>query len=149
MKKQALMMVAIVVMILIACDKENETKISTSNSNESHKTGQNCMDCHVSGGEGEGWFVVAGSVYQKDLTTNFPNAVVMLTTEPNAAGAEIMEVEVDKLGNFYTTESVSFGDGVYVSVKGNNGEQVFMNSKITNGKCNSCHGASTDRIWIQ
>lgn len=149
MNIRSIFLMVIITLFFVACEKENETKISSHNSNESHKTGQNCMNCHKSGGEGEGWFVVAGSVYKNDLVNIYSNADIKLSTEPQGAGAVFKTIEVDQSGNFYTTELVNFDGGLYVSVIGTNGEEVFMDSKITHGKCNSCHGSSTEKIWIE
>ena len=61
MKISVRIFLAVAVMAMFAihsCEKnenENETKISSYNSTESHKEGQNCMTCHKSGGSGEGW----------------------------------------------------------------------------------------------
>ena len=50
-----------------SCEKEDEgcdeDNISIAGDDESHNAGQNCMQCHYDGGEGEGCFVVAGTVY--------------------------------------------------------------------------------------
>ncbi|HKJ78100.1 MAG TPA: hypothetical protein VKA10_01140 [Prolixibacteraceae bacterium] len=128
---------------------ENETKISENFSDESHKTGQNCMECHVNGGRGEGWFTVAGSVYNDQLTDSAPNGIVKLTTEPQAGGNVIVSVEVDEKGNFYTTEPIDFGDGLYATLESQTGTKNYMQSKVLTGACNSCHGSSTDRIRVE
>jgi mono/diheme cytochrome c family protein len=149
MNIRLILLIVNITLFFAACEKENETKISSHNSNESHNTSQNCMNCHKSGGKGEGWFNVAGSVYKTDLISIYPNADVKLSSEPQGAGTIFNTIEVDRNGNFYTTESVNFDGGLYVSVIGTNGEEVFMDSKITHGKCNSCHGSSTEKIWIE
>lgn len=134
--------------MLLACEKgEDETKISSHNSSESHKVGDDCMKCHKSGGEGEGWFDLAGSVYNSAGNSVFSIATVKLYDGPIDEGNVINVVEVDAKGNFYTTEDIDFGEGLYVSVMGN--EEIPMNSKITTGACNSCHGKSTDQIWVR
>jgi mono/diheme cytochrome c family protein len=152
MKKNVLTILlgaAIALVAFQSCeDEENETKISSYNSDESHKAGQNCMICHVSGGDGEGWFTVAGTVYESELTSVLPNATVKLYTEANGAGDLIATVEVDGKGNFYTTKVIDFGTGLYTLVEGNTTTKN-MYSKITSGKCNSCHGVSIDRIWTE
>ncbi len=137
--------------LFTACEKENEneTKISRNNSTESHNLGQNCMNCHESGGDGEGWFTIAGSLYNKSATRGYPNGSVKFTTLPGGDGTIVKTLEIDSKGNFYTTETINFGSGLYVGVFGTNGEQKFMASKVTNGTCNSCHGSSTDKIWIE
>jgi hypothetical protein len=106
------------------------------------------MSCHQSGGSGEGWFTVAGTVYDSTKTTPFPNATVVFFTGPLGTGNLVLEIEVDGLGNFYTTESIDFGNGSYVLVTGHQ-ETKHMNSKISTGQCNSCHGAITDRISVK
>jgi len=151
MKINYLIIVFFTFILLSSCEKENEneTKISNNNSDESHNLGQNCMNCHVSGGSGEGWFTVAGSLYDFTQTNAYPTGSVKFTTEPNGAGIIVKNIEIDNKGNFYTTETIDLGKGLYVGVFGTNGEQKFMISKITNGACNSCHGNSTDKIWIE
>ena len=136
--------------LLQSCEKENEneTKISRFNSDESHKNGQNCMSCHLSGGSGEGWFTVAGSVYDSNLNATYPNAFVELYTGPNNTGTLVATIEGDALGNFYTTENVELGDGLYPSVVGKI-ESKYMVGAITSGECNLCHGVSTEKIWTR
>lgn len=144
-----LIIVLFSLVFLTACENENETKISKNNTAESHNNGQNCMSCHVSGGSGEGRFTIAGSVYNNTKNTAYPNGTVKLFTQANGSGTIVKTIETDSKGNFYTTESVSFSDGLYVGVYGTNGEQKFMTSKISNGACNSCHGSTTEKIWIE
>lgn len=136
---------------IISCEKEegeNEKKISRYNETESHNMGQNCMECHKSGGSGEGWFNLAGTVYDEALANPYPNATLKLYTQPNGGGELKYTLEVDGKGNFFTTETIDFGTGLYPSVKGNS-QTRNMVSAINNGKCNSCHGSSTDRIWTK
>lgn len=129
-------------------DDGNETNISSYNSDDSHKAGQDCMTCHVSGGSGEGWFTVAGTVYDEAQTSVYPNATVKIYSEPNGNGNLIATIEVDENGNFYTTEAINFGDGLYTLVEGNSSTQHMITS-ITTGRCNSCHGSVTDKIWVR
>ncbi|MDA3953828.1 MAG: hypothetical protein PF485_09285 [Bacteroidales bacterium] len=152
MKKRVLYILIGAVITTVAfqsCEEEeNETKISSYESSESHKAGQDCMECHLSGGDGEGWFKVAGTVYDEAQTSVYPNSTVKLYTGANATGDLVATVEVDMNGNFYTTKVIDFGSGLYTSVEGNTATKNMMSS-ITNGKCNSCHGVSTDRIWAK
>jgi len=136
---------------LFSCEKEdmeNETKISTYGSADSHNTGQNCMECHKSGGDGEGWFTAAGSVYNSALTSPYANGTINLTTEVRNTGITKASIEIDQNGNFYTTEPISFADGLYVSVTGASGTTKYMSQKITTGQCNSCHDVSNG-IWAE
>lgn len=143
--------VIIGLLIFASCEKENgnETKVSQSFSSASHNTGKNCMECHKSGGDGAGWFTIAGSAYDSTQNKIYPNGTVQLATMPGNTGSIVKNIEIDSKGNFYSTESLDFGDGLYVSVLGTKGEQKYMNSKITQGACNMCHGNSTDKIWLK
>ena len=132
-----------------SCQKENgenESKISANGTSRSHHTGQDCMSCHSSGGSGDGWFSVAGTAYDVAKINTYPNTTVKLYTAINGTGTLKYTVQGDALGNFYTTENIDFGTGLYVSVQGT-GAPKHMTTPITIGKCNSCHGVSTDKIW--
>jgi mono/diheme cytochrome c family protein len=144
-----LMAAFIAVLAFQSCEKEeNDTKISSNNSDESHKSGQNCMSCHVSGGSGEGWFLAAGTIYESNKTTAYPNATVMLYTATGGTGTLKATIEVDDKGNFYTTETIDFGSGLFPAVEGSTGTK-YMISSVTTGQCNSCHGSTTDPIWTE
>ncbi len=129
-------------------DFDNETKISSYDSSESHKAGQNCMDCHKPGGSGKSAFKIAGTVYDSTLMSVLPGATIRLYTDPNGAGTLRATVQVDKNGNFYTTENVDFENGLYALAEGALTTK-YMNSSLTTGQCNSCHGVITDRIWTR
>lgn len=151
MKKKISIVLTFLVSILIisqSCNKSgsSETNISSTGSNKSHNMGQNCMNCHISGGKGEGWFNVAGTVYKSDLSSTYANTTVKLYTGPNGTGTLKYTIQGDAKGNFYTTESIDFGNGLYPVVQGLSTAN-YMSSSITSGQCNSCHGVSTDKIW--
>lgn len=129
-------------------DEENETKISSYNSSESHNAGQNCMSCHTGGGSEEGVFTVAGTVYNNTLTSVFSGATVKLYSGSNGTGELIATIQVDENGNFYTTQAINFGTGLYATVEGNSATKNMISS-LTTGACNSCHGVSVDRIWTE
>ena len=80
--------------------------------------------------------------------TPYPNATVRLYTGPGGTGEMKAVVEVDRLGNFYTTEHIDFGTGLYATVEGSL-ETNIMNTPLSHGECNQCHGSSTDRIWTE
>lgn len=67
---------------------------------------------------------------------------------PDGTGNLKATLEVDQKGNFYTTESIDFGSGLYVLVQG---DQLtnYMNSSVINGQCNSCHQSAAERIWVK
>ena len=160
MKKvfQLLALLVMAIMLTVSCEKENEeeneneggneTKTSSANSSESHNMGQNCMSCHKQNGSGEGWFTIAGTVYDTSKTTVNPSATVKLYTGPNGTGTLKYTLQVDKKGNFYNTTNIDFTGGLYPAVTGNSSTQ-YMGSAISNGQCNSCHGNSTAKITAQ
>lgn len=127
--------------MVVACQKfyppQPETSISTYDEDESHEKGNNCMSCHYSAGYAEGIFTLAGSMYG-----NTNQADVELYT--NMDEAPIMTVQIDRLGNAYTTEPLDFTHGLYVAVKLSNGEREWMEDKIFNGSCNLCHGTNIE-----
>lgn len=124
----------------------NSQVISSYNASKSHRTGDNCMNCHISNGGGDGVFSVAGTVYNESLSSPLPNSTVRLYSTPDGDSEPLHVIEVDAKGNFYTTENIDFGDGLYTSVQGP-ASMIFMESAITSGSCNSCHGISTKKIW--
>jgi hypothetical protein len=138
--------------VLYGCkDKDNncdKTVISTFSQKNSHNSGKNCMECHIDGGEGDGCFITAGSVYEDDFQTPYVNASVKLFTEPNGGGDLKATIEVDEKGNFYTTD-VIYGVTLYPAVTGLSGITEYMTNFVTSGACNNCHGVSTDRIWTK
>ena len=150
MKKSLKSIVAmIVVLSFLACEKENsESKISYYNDDESHNMGQNCMNCHVQGGEGEYLFSIAGTVYDSSLVSTYPNATVKLFAGSNGTGELKYTIQVDALGNFYSTELINFDNGLYASVEGSL-QTKNMITVLNSGQCNSCHGVSVDKIWTK
>ncbi len=135
--------IILISIIIFSCERlvrpENDRTISTFDEDESHHFGENCMDCHYSAGRGEGWFSVGGSV-----GGNTKQAIVELI---NSAG-DIKKVEVDQLGNFYTTESIDFTGGLKVGIREKSGEIEYMDDKIKTGQCNLCHGSITEALDI-
>jgi hypothetical protein len=126
------------------CTKKN---ISASGKNDSHNNGENCMNCHKSGGEGTGCFKAAGSVYNSTYSSTMSNVIVKLYTQPNGQGTLKYTINGDAKGNFYTTEDMTI-DGLYPAITGPTGTQ-YMGSSITSGACNACHGSSTGKLWAQ
>ena len=155
MRNLIILIFAIVFMTaLIGCEKdnhsENESNISKNYDNKSHKTGNDCMECHVKGGTGEGWFSVAGTVYDSLQTTTNPNGLIKLFTSPASPEDLISTIEMDALGNFFTTEPINLESGLFVSVFNSSGKSKSMVSPVYSGSCNSCHdGISIDRVWVE
>ena len=149
-------LLAITVISSFSCNPEyygepnnNKKVISSYSADNSHKNGANCMDCHISGGEGEGIFTVAGSVYDSTKTGIYPNATIELYTESNGRGSLISTLEVDLLGNFYTTEDVDFGSGLFPMITGTGSDVHYMPEFTLIGTCNSCHGVTVDKSWVK
>jgi hypothetical protein len=126
-----------------------ETRTSAHGDSESRNMSNNCMDCHTMGGRGPSCFVVGGTVYDSVSAQTYADATVYLYSQPNGQGQMVQILEADANGNFYTTENVNFGTGVYPVVIGNTGKPYFMPTLITMGACNSCHGITTGRIYIR
>ena len=112
--------------------------ISTHNDTNSHRVGEDCISCHASGETGKGWFTASGTVYKSDKTTAYPNGTVKLYSAANQGGTLVKSIQVDGLGNFYTTESISFSSGLYPAVE-YSGQTNTMQSTTTSGRCYTCH----------
>lgn len=136
--------------IFIACEKDDnefEENISYNFETESHNMGQNCMNCHNSNGPGEGIFNVAGTVYDSLQTNPLANGKVELFDAPSG-GNLVATLEVDGKGNFFTTNAIDFGTGLYPRVTSFTGKVKSMSIPLTTGACNGCHGVNQDRIWV-
>ena len=92
----------------------------------------------VSAGNIPEWFTASGSVYKSDKTTAYPNGTVKLYSAANQGGTLVKSIQVDGLGNFYTTESISFSSGLYPAVE-YSGQTNTMQSTTTSGRCYTCH----------
>jgi hypothetical protein len=107
------------------------------------------MDCHHSGGSGGVVWAIAGSCYDSLFTNPYPNATIKFFTEANGSGIEVASVEVDGKGNFYTTENIRFGLGLYPVVIGTSGKKLSMQGVVTSGACGSCHNHTTCKIAVK
>jgi hypothetical protein len=134
--------------VLFSCEKEgacDEYNVSEINGDDSHNFGNNCIQCHQSGGEGEGCFNVAGSVKNNLLTAPATSGQVEFYTLPNGGGTLTYTVPIDSKGNFYSTEAMSVV-GLYPAIKNATGT-MYMGSTLSTGACNSCHGNSTGALY--
>ena len=141
--------VSVSFLLLASCEKKGcgETNISSAGQDESHNMGQDCMNCHHDGGNGEGCFIIAGTAYNQSSQL-YPNVSVKLYTQPNGGGELVLTLTGDENGNFFTTESVNFAGGLYPAVTGQSGVTSFMSGSVSQGACNSCHGANDDKIRV-
>ncbi|NNE46561.1 MAG: hypothetical protein HKN37_07865 [Rhodothermales bacterium] len=149
-RKARVLLFALALFMMGGCDsdghsEDDEIMVSRFGESESHNAGRNCMNCHQSGGGGEGVFVVAGTVYKDDGVTINPGTVVRIYTEPNEQGVVLVSLEVDDRGNFYTTEQLNLQDGRYVTVSAGVTTRMMI-SEVTGGACNSCHGNNVEVI---
>lgn len=143
--------IAIIGLGFTSCEKQFgglTRNISHFNEGESHNMGQNCMQCHSKGGEGEGWFEVAGTAYDTSFASTYSNVTIKLYTGPNGTGDLKYTIEADANGNFFTTKNIKFKDGLYPSLVSPNATK-HMGSSIKTGACNSCHGITTGKIWSE
>jgi len=116
----------------------------------SHNAGQNCMNCHSTGGAASNMiFNAAGTIYKSGGGVQ-TNATVKLYI--NGTNTLVAELETDGSGNFYTTEYVDglfygmgFVSGVDVEVHGPTGI-TRMSGLLTEGSCGACHGSSRGNI---
>jgi hypothetical protein len=117
---------------------------SKKGTGSSHLTGSQCMQCHQPKGDAPGIFTAAGTITDKTGKV-MPGAIVQLTSEDTAkvagGGTLHTQIEVDDLGNFYTTEKLPFPDpGAVPSViSPNTGKVVSMVYLSLSGACNFCH----------
>ena len=139
MKKLLIAGLVCLVVIAVSCEREEDDE---EEGGRSHNAGKNCLSCHSD-------FKMAGSVYNKSLNASFPGAKIKVTTQANGGGTVLSSLTSDASGNFHTGSSINFGTGVFVSVEGTSGTVKNMNSAITSGACNSCHGSSTSKIWTE
>ncbi len=127
---------------------ENESGGGSSGNGISHNMGLNCMNCHYSGGPGEGVFTVAGTVYDTSKAVTFPGATINLYTGPGGTGTLKYTLKADGSGNFHTTQSIDFTTALYPAVQGKTSTH-YMSTSISMGQCNGCHGITTNRIFTQ
>ncbi len=139
---------------LVACGGTSETGgndvVVTSHYGEttSHRAGENCFSCHRQGRDGTGWFTVAGTVYESNLGVVNPDTTVRLFTRPGGTGKLVGTLEVDGLGNFFTTEPIDFSPGLYPVVYGQ--REVHYKALVTwSGECSRCHGVGVERLHVE
>ena len=114
----------------------------------SHNVGDNCMRCHQAKGPGRGRFSVAGTLIDADGAPH-PDGVVELRTAPAGAGDLVARIEVDGLGNFYTTQALPLPDSaLFPAVYSSDGARPgAMPFPTTSAACNVCHaGAAGGRL---
>ena len=132
--------------------------VSTKGTTKSHFPNTNCMSCHQQndlsspGGNTPGFFTLAGTIRLTDGTPQ-PNLTVILydrlyDVDAKTAGSELMRLDADALGLFYTTKAVPILEGggpqheeeVFPAVLDpDTGIIKHMYKGISTGSCNICH----------
>ena len=130
-------------------DSDNNSKTSLHDTRDSHRPGQACLSCHNVGGSNDYQFRLAGTVYNLIETAVYPNATIYLYTGANATGNLVATVDVDALGNFYTTQSINWGsNGLYPMVTSSQGARA-MSMPTSDENCNDCHNRNNvSRIYV-
>ena len=141
--KVSLLMFFVLGIWMVSCDKQdNETNISSHSEDESHYTGDNCMNCHYQAGPGEGWYSIAGSVFGNYQNDDYTVRVFDALTQDQLAS-----VEIDQLGNLFTTAPIDFNNGITVDIINSSGNVVkVMSTIVTNGQCNLCHDGQFEEV---
>ncbi len=124
-----------------------EVGVSHYDATNSHNAGQDCMQCHTAGGTGQGEFVIAGTVYNGSSPAPNTTVYVYADQDFNTLAATL---EVDANGNFYTVAPIgglipnanNLVQGIFVKVRGADGQVRTMSGTVSNGSCNSCHSPS-------
>ena len=136
---------ALACIAIYSCTHVSGTYTSTNGSRSGSSMKDNCMDCHKTGAT-EGAFIVAGTVFHTDSVTRYPNGTVYLYSGPDSAAGPrdtvLASVEIDGVGNFYTTRPIDLSGGFYPVVVSSSGISDTMKSSTKIGSCNSCHGTS-------
>lgn len=139
---------------VVACGGASETASAGGPSSShyggtySHRAGENCVGCHRPGRDGVGWFTVAGTVYEPNLSVVNPDTTVRLFTGPGATGTLVGTIEVDALGNFYTTRPIDFSGGLYPVLYGKQ-DVEYKALVTTSGECSRCHGVGIERLHVE
>lgn len=124
--------------------KCTETNLSTP-ARASHNRGRDCSKCHTYGRDGRGCFTIAGSAFESDTVTPMQNAVMVLFSKDslgNITGSS-KPIPLDKCGNFYTTQSISFLNKYPAIIRGR--DTSIMLEPLTTGACNSCHSPNDSK----
>ena len=131
-----LVLVSCLVFLAPGCEDDDDDLVSRFGDDESHRSGQDCQQCHREGGSGEGVVTVAGTVYRAAGGTPLPGALVEIRDAEGAA--VVVELQVDARGNFYTTRAVNWGEGRTIVVRDeqNSATKPFL---LDVGDCNRCH----------
>lgn len=153
MNKIALALLLFLSLFFFSCNRTDDNAVTLNSSHgleESHRQGENCQSCHVSGGDAPGAFQAAGTIYQEggsDLA--FQNAVIEFYTEANGGGDLVKTIKGDFVGNFYSTDDINFTEGLYPAIRDGEGQMKYMPKQTFHGACNSCHGLTEIQLQLK
>jgi hypothetical protein len=119
----------------------NVANISRSGEKKSHNMGLNCMQCHQAKGPGKGIFTVAGTLFDEKTGAIVDAGTLELRESPKPDAKVLLSVQVDGLGNFFSTEALPFPNQALFPVV-RNGDGTKLNSMpfpTISGACNQCH----------
>jgi hypothetical protein len=113
-----------------------------------HNVGNDCLVCHKAGGGGDGVFTAGGTVYKAGTTTGAAGATIKLYSTPEGTGTPVATMTSEVSGNFHSQSPINFGAGLYAKITSSTGSSSMM-APVTSGACNSCHGATQEKITVQ
>jgi hypothetical protein len=115
------------------------SNVSKAGETRSHNVGRNCMECHQAKGPGKGRFTAAGTLYDDTTRAPVKSGKLELFDGPKPDAALIATLEVDGLGNFFTTEALPFPDKNLFPVVTSGSLRRAMPFPTISGACNQCH----------
>ncbi len=128
----------LLIVVLTALSSAACEDISGLNGSPGMYPGQDCMACHVAGGQASGrQWTIAGTVFPSPTSPvdgGLANAEVLIVD--SASPPKALTLRTDDVGNFYTAES--FTGAVRVAVQ-YGGQRYQMQEVPPTGACNLCH----------
>lgn len=141
--------------MLPGCEKAVEntcgvTVVSVPFLSRSHNQGLDCVNCHVRGGSGVGCFTISGTAYAENAMEVNKNVFINLRTQPNGQGDIRYIISTDGKGNFFTTNSISWADSLFVEMRNTSGDAIYKSYPLrgTDGACNRCHNTTETRLTL-
>lgn len=126
-----------------------DTFFSRNGSNESRGMDGNCGSCHEHK-SGSQKITLGGTLFKSDKSTLYKNGgVINLFSQPGGQGTLLKTIQVDNVGNFYSNANYILSTPYYVEVVSAAGDTAYMAQSLANGSCGSCHGKTTDNIFVK
>ncbi len=126
-----------------------DTYYSTKGNSESKNMDGDCTSCHEHT-VGDKKITLGGTLYKDDKKTVYPDGgTINLYSQPGGQGTLLKSIQVDNIGNFYSNANYIISTPYYVEVVSAAGNKAYMGQSLANGSCGSCHGKTTDNIFIK